>query len=341
MKFFDLRAFVRLFASSFCLAVVSTLAFAAKERPLVGLSLDTLKEERWQRDRDAFTAAVEQLGGKVIVQSANSDDTRQMRDIESLISRGVDVLVIAPHNGEALSRAIKSAKDAHIPVLCYDRLILNSDVDGYICFDNDQVGVTQAAYAVEHLPKDRKLRLVRVQGAPTDHNSRLYKEGQDRVLAPLIQAGRVEIVFEDWALDWKPENAKKIVNAAITKIGHDFDAVIAANDGTAGGAIQALVEEGLAGKILVTGQDAELAACQRIVRGTQTMTIYKPLPKLAEAAARTAIDLAQGRPLAASGTFDNGFKKVAALVLPVIAVDKDNLAATVVADGFHSAAQLK
>ncbi len=315
--------------------------FAADKPIVIGMSLDTLKEERWQRDRDNFTKAAGDLGAEVIVQSANSDDIRQVRDIESLITRGVDVLVIAAHNAEALGRAVKSANDAGIPILCYDRLILNADVDAYISFDNVNVGEVQAQYAADRFPKDRPARIVRIYGSPADYNAKLFKEGQDKVLQPLIDAGKVEVVAEDWALDWRPENAKKIMNAAISRGGTEIDAVIASNDGTAGGAIQALVEEGVAGKILVTGQDADLAACQRILRGTQAMTVYKPLGRVAEEAAALAVALARKEPVPTETTIDNQRKQVPAVFVPVIAVDKENLAATVVADGFHPAESLQ
>ncbi|MDB6133690.1 MAG: xylF [Verrucomicrobiales bacterium] len=308
---------------------------------LIGLSLDTLKEERWQRDRDTLVAEAEKLGAEVVAQSANSDDTRQMRDIESLITRGVDVLIIVPHNGDALTRAVKSANDADIPVISYDRLIMNADINYYLTFDNRKVGETQAAYAVERLPKDRPARIVRIYGAPTDNNAKLFKEGQDAVLNPLIKEGKIEVLHEDWALDWKPENAKKIMNAAITKAGTSIDAVIAGNDGTAGGAIQALIEEGVAGKVMVIGQDAELTACQRIVRGTQSMTIYKPIKDLAKRAARIAVDIAKKNPPTVTEHLSNGFKEVPTILEKVIAVDKDNLTQTVVADGFHKAEDLK
>lgn len=321
--------------------ITSTTAFASKSKPVIGLSLDTLKEERWQSDRDTFVAAAEKLGAKVIVQSANSDDTRQVRDVESLITRGVDVLVIVPHNGSAMTRAVRSANQAGIPVIAYDRLILNSDIDLYITFDNISVGEAQANWIVERLPKDRPARIVRIYGAPTDNNAKLFKQGQDNVLDPLIKAGKVEVVFEDWALDWKPENAKKIMNAAVTKVGTDIDAVLAANDGTAGGAIQALIEEGLAGKVLVTGQDADLAGCQRIMRGTQSMTVYKPVKKLAERGAAIAVDIARGNAPATTNTLDNGKKQVPSIFEKVISVDKDNMMETVVADGFHQADKIQ
>ena len=319
----------------------ASAVFASREKPVIGLSLDTLKEERWQRDRDTFIAAAQKLGATVIVQSANSDDTRQIRDVESLLSRKVDVLVIVPHDGAAMARAVKSAREAKVPVIAYDRLILNCHLDYYLSFDNVKVGEAQAAYVAERLPKDRPARVVRIYGAPTDHNAKLFKQGQDKILAPLIQAGRVQVVHEDYALDWKPENAKKIMNAAVTKAGKAIDVVIASNDGTAGGAIQALQEDGLAGKVLVTGQDADLAACQRILRGTQAMTIYKPLKNLAELAARVAVGGARGEPPATTATTDNGFRAVPTIMERIISVDRSNLQATVVADGFHRAADLK
>ncbi len=191
------------------------------------------------------------------------------------------------------------------------------------------------------LPKDRKARIVRLYGAPTDNNAKMFKQGQDNILNPLIASGKIEVVHEDWALDWKPENGKKIMNAALTKAGRNIDAVVASNDGIAGGAIQALTEDGLAGKVLVTGQDADLAACQRIQRGTQAMTVYKPLKNLANLAARVAVDVAQGKKPAATGTLDNGVKQVPSVFEKVISVDKANLATTVIADGFHKAADLK
>lgn len=323
------------------LLTLATTAFASKEKPVIGLSLDTLKEERWQRDRDTFIEEAKKLGATVIVQSANSDDTRQVRDVESLISRNVDVLVIVPHNGAAMTRAVKSANDAKIPVIAYDRLILNANIDYYLTFDNVKVGEAQANYALARLPADRPARIVRIYGAPTDNNAKLFKQGQDNLLTPLIKAGKIEVLHEDWALDWKPENAKKIMNAAITKAGRNIDAVVVSNDGTAGGAIQALLEEGLAGKVLVTGQDADLAACQRILRGTQAMTVYKPLKHLASLAARVAVDVAKGNKPATSATLDNGLKPVPSIFEKVIPVDKDNLMSTVVADGFHQAAALK
>lgn len=313
---------------------------ASSGPPRIGLSLDTLKEERWQKDRDRFVAAAEKLGATVLVQSANSDDTRQIQDVESLISNGVDVLVIVPHDGAAMARGVAAAKKAGIPVISYDRLITGADLDLYLSFDNIKVGALQARYLVDKLPGG-KGKIVRIYGSKTDNNAKLFKQGQDTVLQPLIDRGDVQVVFEDWALDWKMENAKKIVNAAITAHGKDIQGVLASNDGTAGGAVQALKEEGLAGQVLVTGQDAELAACQRIMQGEQTMTVYKPLHLLADTAAAMAVKMAKREVIIANGSVDNGFEAVPSVLSDILAVDKGNMMETVVKDGFHTAESLR
>ncbi len=331
---------------SFGLSIATGLALSKRgpaassvkrARPLIGLSMDTLKEERWIKDRDIFVSKAAELGADVLVQAANGDDTRQIQDIEALLSRGVDVLIVVPHNGAAMAKAVTLAHDAGVPVISYDRLITGADVDLYVSFDSVRVGEAQARFLLEKLKAKGpgKHRIVRIHGAKTDHNALLFKQGQDNLIVPAVALGEVEVVHEDWAENWTPENAKKIMNAALTKHGTSIDGVLAANDGTAGGAVQALLEEGLAGKVIVTGQDAELAACQRILAGTQAVTIYKPVEKLAARAAVAAYKLAKGKPVIASAEVDNGKVKVPAIMLDVIAVTKDNINETIVRDGVH------
>lgn len=302
---------------------------------LIGISLDTLKEARWQADRDLLVAKCKELGATALVQSANSDDTRQMQDVEALITRGVRALIIVPHDSKTMARAVELAHKSHIPVISYDRMIRDADVDLYVSFDNQRVGTQQAEYLLKHLPNG-KGKIVRIYGAPTDDNAKMLKTGQDEVLKPAIDKGDIQVIHEDWAEEWKPENGKKIVNAAITQHGRELDAVLAANDGTAGGAIQGLTEEGIAGKVLVTGQDAELAALQRIAAGQQTMTIYKPLKVLAGNAAAAAVKLAKHEVVVAKATVNNGKLDVPAILSETMAVDKANLEATVIKDGFHT-----
>ncbi|MCG8553936.1 MAG: substrate-binding domain-containing protein [Proteobacteria bacterium] len=304
---------------------------------LIGLAMDTLQEARWQSDRDVFVARAEELGAKVLVQSANSDDVKQMQDVQSLITAGVNVLVLIPHDGTAMAKAVRLAHKAAIPVIAYDRLIRDCELDLYLSFDNVRVGELQAQYLLDTLKPSASnpIRIVRIYGSPADNNSAMFKQGQDNVLEAAIQAGHVSVLFEDWANEWKPTNAKKIVNAALTQHGSDFEAVLASNDGTAGGAIQALLEEGLAGQMLVTGQDADLVAVQRIARGTQSMTIYKPLKTLARGAAEVAVKMATRKPIVARHAVYNGKIDVPAVLFQVVTVRKGNLLDTVIADGFH------
>ena len=303
--------------------------------PMIGLSLDTLKEARWQGDRDYFVAQAKKLGATVSVNAANSDDSQQARDVQSLLAAGVNALVIVPHDGVAMAKGVGQAKQAGVPVIAYDRMIKDCDLDLYVSFDNVRIGHQQAQFLVDHLPTPGKGRIVRICGAKTDNNAHLFKQGQDEVLDPLVKSGAIVMVRDDWAEDWKPENAKRIVNAAITD-GGSFDGVLASNDGTAGGAIQALSEAGLTGKVVVTGQDAELAACQRIAAGTQSMTIFKPLRQLATIAADDAVALATGKSVVATAAVNNGQKDVPAVLLDTVVVTKDNLLDTVVKEGFHT-----
>ena len=308
-------------------------AKAVDPQVTIGLSLDTLKESRWQADRDMFVKRAGELGARVLVLAANSDDTVQIGDVEKLITNGVDVLVIVPHDGTAMAKAVNLAHDAGIPVISYDRITRDSDLDLYVSFDNERVGELQARYLLDHLPTPGKGRIVRIYGAKTDNNASQFKRGQDKVLEPYIARGDIVVLHEDWAEDWKPENAKRIVNAAITANGANIDAVLASNDGTAGGAIQALSEEGLAGKILVTGQDAETVALQRIAAGTQAMTIYKPLQTLARGAAELAVQMASRRVVVAKQTVNNGYGEVPAVLYDVVTVTRENIVDTVIRDG--------
>lgn len=303
------------------------------DKIVVGFSLDTLQEERWLRDRDLFIAAVEALGAVVEVQAANSDDAKQIEQAENLISQGVDVLVVVPHNAEASAAIVEKAHEVGIKVLAYDRLIKNSNVDLYVSFDNEKAGELQAEAIIKLAPKGK---FVYIGGSETDNNAHLFKKGAFNILQPLIDNGDIQVVFDQWTKEWNPVDALANMKNALIANKNKVDAVIAANDGTAGGVIQALTAQGLAGKIPVSGQDAELAAAQRVVEGTQTMTVYKPIKDLAEKAAELAVKLAKGEDVGADKTVNNGKIDVPSILLDPIAVDKSNIDATVIADGFHS-----
>lgn len=317
------------------LALVSQAGLAKEVK--IGMAIDDLRLERWQKDRDIFVKKAESLGAKVFVQSANGNEETQMSQIENMINRGVDVLVIIPYNGQVLSNVIAEAKREGIKVLAYDRMINNADIDFYISFDNEKVGEMQAKSLVQRVPQGNYFLM---GGSPVDNNARLFRNGQMKVLKPLIDSGKIKIVGDQWVDAWLPENALKIMENALTANGNKIDAVVASNDATAGGAIQALSAQGLAGKVAISGQDADLAAIKRINNGTQTMTVYKPISKLANDAATIAVELGEGKQPKSNATLDNGSKKVPAWLLEPIAVDKTNIDSTVVADGFHKKSDL-
>ncbi len=298
----------------------------------IGLLMDTLKEERWQKDRDIFVKRAEELGAEVVVQSADGKDETQIRQAESLLTQGVDVLVVIPHNAEVSATIVDAAKRQNVPVISYDRLIKNSDVDLYISFDNEKVGAMQAKYLVEKAPKGN---YILIGGASTDNNAQMFRRGQMSVLQPLIDKGDIKIVADQWARDWLAEEALKHTENALTMNNDDVVAVVASNDATAGGAIQALITKKLGGKVFVSGQDADLAALQRIVQGTQAMTVYKPVSLLAVKAAEAAVALAKKEKFDAPVKVNNGKIDVPSIFLEPISVDKSNLDATVIGDGFH------
>ncbi|HZG84805.1 sugar ABC transporter substrate-binding protein [Paenibacillus sp.] len=298
----------------------------------IGFSMDTLLEERWLKDRELFKAAAESLGAQVDIMAANGDDALQIAQAETLISRGIDLLVVVPHNAEAMATIVEKAHSAGIKVLAYDRLVRNASVDMYVSFDNERVGELQALAITKLVPRGN---YVYIGGAETDNNARLLKKGVFHVLQPLIDRGDIRIVYDQWTDNWVTANAYANMQAALAANGNDVDAVIAANDATADAVIRALAEQGLAGKVPVAGQDADLTAAQHIVGGRQTMTVYKPIKALAQAAAELAVKLATGEAATANRTISNGKIEVPSLLLEPIAVDRSTVDETIIADGFH------
>ena len=318
------------------LLVTSGQALADAKNPKIGFSIDDLRVERWSRDRDYFVAAATQLGAKVFVQSADASEQKQIAQIENLISRGVDVIVVVPYNATVLNNAIKEAKKANIKVISYDRLALNSDIDAYISFDNKAVGEMQARALVELKPKGNYYLL---GGAPTDNNAKMLREGQLSVLDPLVAKGDIKIVGKQWVKEWSPAEAMSIVENALTANNNKIDAIVASNDGTAGGAIQALTSQKLSGKVPVSGQDADLAAVRRVMAGTQAMTVYKPLKLIASEAAKLSVQLVRNEKPAYNAQYDNGFKKVNTLLLKPTPLTRANIS-ILVKDGFFTDAQI-
>ena len=297
----------------------------------IGFSMDTLKEERWQRDKLLVEQRAKEVGALLDVQVANGDDAVQTRQADNLLTKGVDVLIVAPHNGEIAASIVEAAHRRGVPVIAYDRLIRNSDVDLYISHQVVRIGEMQADYAVKQRPKGN---YVLIGGSPTDFNAILLRRGQEKILKPYVDRGDIKIISSQFAREWKAEEALRITEDALTKTGNKIDAIIASNDGTAGGAISALEAAGLAGKVLVTGQDAQRDAIQRIVKGTQTMTIWKQIEPLAFGAVDAAVKLAKKEPVQTTEKINNGKIDVPAILLELVVVDKNNID-DVIKAGYH------
>ncbi|MFL6257469.1 MAG: sugar ABC transporter substrate-binding protein [Pyrinomonadaceae bacterium] len=304
----------------------------AGEPVYIGFSMDTLKEERWQRDKELVEARGAEVGARVETQVANGDDAVQTKQCDNFITKGVDVLIVAPHNGEIAASIVEKAHAAGVPVISYDRLIKDSEPDLYVSHQVVKMGEMQGDYALKHVPKGN---YVLIGGAPTDNNAKLLRDGQMNILGPARDRGDVKIISDQFAKEWKAEEAQRLTEDALTKTKNDIQAIVASNDGTAGGAISALDVAGLTGKVLVTGQDAELIAVQRIAKGTQTMTIYKPIKPLADSAVDSAIKLAHGEALSTTDKINNGRIDVPSILQEPQAVDKNNLDATIIKDGYH------
>ena len=248
------------------------------------------------------------------------------------------MLVIVPNDATAAAAIVEKAKAKNVPVISYDRLVRNADVDLYVTFDNVKVGEMQAEYLLNRAPTGNYLL---IGGAESDDNAHQIREGQMKVLKPAIDSGKIKIVGQGWAANWRAGEAEKLTDAALKKTGNNLAAIVASNDVTAGGAIKALERASLAGKVLVSGQDAELEAARRIVQGTQVMTVYKPLAALARMAANNAVRLAKGDGVdAGATTVNNGKKDVPARLLDPIPVDKNNIDGLLINDGFHTKEQI-
>lgn len=319
-------------------------ATETKKEIVVGFSVGTTKQERWQREVEMAEAYAKERGFKLLVQSAEEDSLKQVQQVDNMLSQGIDVLLISAQDSESAGVVVEKAHEAGVKVISYDRLVRNGDLDYYVTFDNVRVGELQAQSLVERFPKGN---YIWVLGGPEDNNAHLIKQGQESVLNPLIEKGDINIVLQQWSKGWSPEEALKNTENGLTKANNDVVAVLASNDGTAGGAIQALQAQGLAGKVGVSGQDAEISAVQRIAEGTQTSTVYKPLKNLNTAALELAYAVASGdtekvKAIEAGeiengkiGKVDNGTKEVTTILMDVQVVTKENLVDTVIKDGFH------
>jgi D-xylose transport system substrate-binding protein len=297
----------------------------------IGFAMATVKEERWQRDRDAFEAHCKEVNVDCVITVADNNSSRQANDVENLLTQGIDVLVIAPQEATEAAAMVEKAKAQGVPVISYDRLINSDKIDLYISHQVPVIGKKIAEYALQHVPKGN---YVMVYGASTDNNARIMKKAMLEVLQPAIDSGDIKVVADQFITDWKNDLALNFAENSLTKENDNIQAFVVSNDGMAGGVISAIQKKGLKG-ILVTGQDAGLEALQNIAEGKQSMTVYKPIIPLASQAVDAAIKLAKKESLTTTPFMNDEIKKeIPAILLEVTVVDKNNLMDTVIKDGY-------
>jgi len=298
------------------------------DRIQIGLTFDSFVIERWQRDRDVFVSTAKELGADVNVQIASGNVKEQIDQIEYFIEKEMDVIVIIPTDADLLKEAVYKAKQKGIKVVAYDRLLKNSNVDLYISFDNEKVGQLMGQVIVDNTPPAGRVALI--LGSEADHNVMQVEEGLNQVMG---KKG-LKIVSKDYAEGWVAEHAFSAINRTLKEFPY-IHSLVCGNDDLASQAIKALSEHRLAGSVCVVGQDADLNACQRIVEGTQKMTVYKSIEKLAKKAAEYAVMLGNDQEISVADQFFDGSHYVPYEKLEPIAVTKENMDEVIIDGGFH------
>ena len=273
-------------------AIVGGFALNAAPKAKIGLSFSDFATERWARERDEMTGILQKAGFEVISQEANHDAKLQNDQVKNMVTEGAKVIIAVAEDGDALATAVDDVAKRGVKVIAYDRLIKSSKIAAYVSFDNVDVGRNQARGV---LAVKAKGNFVLMGGSPTDNNAHLFRQGQMEVLKPLIDKGDIKIVSDQWVENWDPANAKKLMENILTATNKKFDAVVASNDGTALGALEAMKAVGL--KVPISGQDATEAGCNSIARGELTVTILKDTRELTPLACKLAGDLASGKKL--------------------------------------------
>lgn len=308
----------------------------ARDKVVIGFSIatDTFIIERWNKDIKIFSDAARELGAEVIVQMSAGGTAEQIAQINFLLARDIDVLVVVAHDTEMLSGVVKKARDARIPVVAYDRLIMGVPIDAYVSFDNREVGRLFGAVLLASVPRGRYLI---VNGSVRDNNSYEVNAGLKSMIDPAVARKEIRVVDEIWLEEWSSDEALEKIGEVLDRT-TDIDAISCANDQIANAAIQLLAERQLAGKVAVVGQDADILSCQHVIEGTQLMTVYKPIARLAQRAADIAVQVARGQVPTPDFEVDNKSGAMIPFYMEdPMAVFRENMDETVIRDGFHSA----
>jgi D-xylose transport system substrate-binding protein len=353
------RKFSRLVAPSLAVVMAASMFSSfpvhAQDKIKVGLSFSDFATERWPNENKLMTSLLQAKGYDVVSQQANQDAKTQNDQIENMITQGVKAIIVVAQDGDAAATAVDDAAKAGVKVIAYDRLIKSTNIAAYLSFNNVAVGNAQAQGVLTALgiksvtdtgkwTKDKPVKLVKLGGAKTDNNAILFRQGQDEVLQPYVDAGIIKVVGDQFVDNWDPANAEKDMENILTAQNNAVDAVVASNDGTALGALQALNAQKLAGVVPISGQDATADGCNSIVKGQLTVTIFKDIRLLSPLAVDLADKLITGAAIPDMKSYTmaeltNDKTKtgnVSAVFLPVVQVTKDNVYDVVVKSGFQS-----
>ncbi len=348
------RKFTRVVSILFVLALVlsmSIVSIQAQDPIKVGLSFSDFATERWRNEEILMRGLLEDLGYEVISQEANHDVVLQNNQIDNMVTQGVQAIIVVAEDGDAVSTAVDAAAAAGVHVLAYDRLIKSPNIAAYLSFNNVEVGRQQALGVLTALDieggmwtAENPVRLVKLGGSPTDNNAILFRQGQDEMLQPYVDSGVIEVVADQWVDNWDATNALRIMENVLTAQNNEIDAVVASNDGTALGALQALAAQGLAGVVPISGQDATADGVNSIVRGQLTVSILKDIRDLSPLAVDLIDSLIKGEDIPELQTFTMAELtndptregEVQAYFLPVFQVNAENAYELVVASGFQA-----
>jgi D-xylose transport system substrate-binding protein len=348
----------RILISIFSLMVIASMVLAgcgaapaAAGKTKIGLSFSDIATERWKNEDTLMRKLFAEKGYEVISQEANHDVKLQNDQIDNMVSQGIKGLIVIAEDGDAAVTSVDKAADAGVKVIAYDRLIKTSKIAAYLSFDNVEVGRQQALGVMKAIDADNwdvaangAARVVQLAGSPTDNNATLFTKGQTEILQPYVDSGKIEIVAQQGVDNWDAANALKIMENILTAQKNDIDAVVASNDGTALGALQAMKAQGLAGKVPISGQDATADGSNSIVKGELTVSILKDIRNLSPLAVDVMDKLLKGQPVEGMKNFslaeltvdDTKTGEVPCVFLPVQQVNKENIYDLVVKSGFQS-----
>ncbi|MDA3929716.1 MAG: substrate-binding domain-containing protein [Prolixibacteraceae bacterium] len=319
----------------FLILISVTIFSCTTEKDIeIGFLIPASVGYRWIIDQGYVENAAKLKGVVVHTRSAENDENLQLKQASELLEMGVDVLIVVPANGVTAAAIVRDAHNYNVPVIGYDRLIKNSDLDYLVTFDGTSIGRLMIEHAIEVVPEGNYVLL---WGDASDVNAISIKDEQERILKPHLESGKINIVYKAFVEDWSKENAKQIMKRVLTFTDQKIDAVITSYDGLALGANEALNEIGGKPFTVLTGQDAELDAINAIIDGDMSLTVYKSIRRIADAAVELAIQLARNEKIEESKvTINNGRKDVPLKLLLPVAVDKTSIRSTVIADGFYT-----